>query len=210
MEPKQYTVAWNTGCLGHMIQAIIGIEKYDIELDPSGSDSHYPESSIQKIIGHIHPYDSEKIIKSMQVIKPYFADERLKYFPKYLNYMKSQIPITAKQFARVYHRYEEPKCNKCYNIDMTNFLLDTDKFVQELLGYLALSQLKEKTLHFILKKKQSNIPLYKRYIEVTDLVLNAENIVNLTPLELGVLICHNAGNDFDKTFDLMGKYAEQG
>ena len=73
MEPKQYTVAWNTGCLGHMIQAIIGIEKYDIDLDPSGSDSHYPESSIQQIIGHIHPYDSKKIIDSMQVIKPYFC-----------------------------------------------------------------------------------------------------------------------------------------
>ena len=121
-----------------------------------------------------------------------------------------KIPITAKQFARVYHRYEEPNCEKCFNIDMTELLFDTDKFNKEIATYLGVNRLKEKTLQFILLKKQTNMPLYKRYIEVTDLQLNAENIVNLTPLELGVLICHTAGNDFDETFNLIGKFAEQG
>ena len=208
MEPNRYTVAWNTGCLGHLIMAIIGIEKYDIDLDPSGSDSHYPESSVQQLIGHIHPYDSEKIIDSMHVIKPYFSNKRLKYFPKYLNYIKSQIPTTAKQFARVYHRYEESKCSKCYNIDMTNFLLDPDKFNEDLRGYLASALLKDKTMEFIANKRKSNMPLYERYIEITDRQLKTETIGDLNQLELGVLICHNAGNDFDETFNLIGRFAE--
>ena len=85
MEPKQYTVAWNTGCMGHLIKAIIGIEKYSIDFEHAGSDSHYIGHALHSLpIGHIHPFDPDKITAEANVIRPYFGDERLKYFPKYL------------------------------------------------------------------------------------------------------------------------------
>tara|TARA_B100000900_G_C20528030_1_gene695046 strand:- start:648 stop:1277 length:630 start_codon:yes stop_codon:yes gene_type:complete len=209
MEPKQYTVAWNTGCMGHLIKAIIGIEKYSIDFEHAGSDSHYIGHALHSLpIGHIHPFDPDKITAEANVIRPYFGDERLKYFPKYLNYIKMKTPTTAKQFARVYHRYEEPKCTTCYNIDMTNFLLDPDKFNEDLRRYFASASLKDKTIEFIANKRKSNMPFYDRYLEITDRQLKTETIGDLNQLELGVLICHTAGNDFDETFNLIGKFAE--
>jgi len=203
MEHNPYTVTWNIGNFGHLLQGIIQIEKFNIDIKSTGSSSHDIG-----IVGHvtvIHPYDKNALDKNDKNIKPYFADERLRFFPLYLNYIKNNFTKPAKEFAQTYWNYTEPKCPISFNIDMTNFLIDTDKFIDDIKSFLQKETISTKTLDFIDTKKQSNLPLYHKYIEVTNNIL-PNNVRNLTPLELGITMCHYAKGDYTKILECFKKY----
>ena len=88
---------------------------------------------------------------------------------------------------------------------MTNFLIDTDKFIDDIKSFLQKETISTKTLDFIDTKKQSNLPLYHKYIEVTNNIL-PNNVRNLTPLELGITMCHYAKGDYTKILECFKKY----
>ena len=61
MAVNEYTVSWNIVTFGHLLKAIIGVQKYKIILDPQGMNSHYPESGLHMFIDIIHPHDNKKV-----------------------------------------------------------------------------------------------------------------------------------------------------
>ena len=195
--PNEYTVTWNIGNFGHLIKAIIGIEIYNLSVVSEGADTHDVTSGMHGMVDIIHPYESSKIKKDMKVIKPFFEKKELKFLPIYLNHYKNKsINIDPVEFAQTYWNHEEPKCDISYNIDMTNFFNNTDIFINNLHEFLQLSNLKQKTVDFIMQKKQNNVSLYNRF---NDIINNESK--DLTPLERGVAICYFADGDYNKVLE---------
>ena len=102
MENNKYTVAWNIGTFGHLIKSLIGIQKYKLAIDVKGADSHYPESGLHDLIDIIHPHSDDKVDPTKETIKPYFSNDKLTFFPLYLNHIKNKIQIDTKQFVQTY------------------------------------------------------------------------------------------------------------
>ena len=196
MENKTYTVTWNPGTFGHLLCSIVEIEKYDSEQYNSlGVDSHDVGHILNNVIT-IHPYCVEKIQDKHNTIKPYFKNRDLKFFQWFRNqvlFLNSQrhfIEELKQQWNTV-----EPVCDKSYNIDMTNFLTDTTKFINALTEFFNIDSLKDKTIEFIEKKKKLNLPLYNQYLEnVVDTVFclrkkQHKDIQHLENIELAMVLC---------------------
>ena len=77
---------------------------------------------------------------------------------------------------------------------MTNFLLDTTKFYNDIKEFVGKQELSHKTIKFIEDKKQNNLPLFARYIEVT----KTEDLSELDELEQAIKICYDADGDYNK------------
>ena len=204
MANNQYTVAWNIGNLGHLIKAIIGAQKYNARLSHDGSNSHYPESGLHGFIDIVHPFDESKIDKSKENIRPFFANPSLRFFPLYMNFIKMNIKTNVKDFVETYWNHKEVHSSKCFNIDVTNFFLDTDKFIKDMEKFLQ-EKLTEETKAFITAKKQHNWPLYEKFKAITR--LDADELADKSDLVKALYICINAQDDYKKAKDLLKKYA---
>ena len=203
MANNQYTVAWNIGNLGHLIKAIIGIQKFNAELSHDGADSHYVESGLHQYIDIVHPFDTTKIDESKENIRPFFADPSLKFFPLYLNYVKKDIKTNVDDFVKTYWNYKEELSSNCFNIDVTNFFLDTDKFIRDIETFLD-ETLSHETKTFILAKKQLNWPLYENFKSITRLQI--DDLGNKSNLVRALYICINGHDDYNNVHELLKKY----
>ena len=193
MANNEYTVSWNIGTFGHLLKAIIGVQKYRIILDPQGMDCHYPESSLHSFIDIIHPHDDKKV--SNKTIKPYFSAPELRFFPLYLNYLKwdnLEEQVDINDFVKTYWNHSDGPSEKCFNIDMTNFLTDTGQFIADMEEFLQ-EKLNANTIDLIQSKKEANYILYLRYKQI---VKKGPAGTDLRPLERAVYICANANGDY--------------
>ena len=204
MENKIYTVAWNIGNLGHLIKAIIGVQKYNAQLSHQGTDSHYPESGLHGFIDIVHPFDESKIDQSKENIRPFFSNPSLRFFPLYMNYIKMDIKTNVKDFANIYYNYKEVLSANCFNIDVTNFFLDTDKFIKDMEKFLQ-EKLTDETTAFIRAKKQLNWSLYEDFKAITR--LDASQLGDASDLVKGLYICIHAQDDYARVRKLLKKYA---
>ena len=190
MEHSPYTVTWNIGNFGHLLQGILQIEEFGLDIPSEGTTSH--DIGILGHINIVHPYNKSKLINKS--IKPYFADKNLKFLPLYLNYIKNNFQVKKEQFVKTYWNHTEQKCPVSFNINMTNFLLDTTEFYNDIKEFVGKQELSHKTIKFIEDKKQNNLPLFARYIEVT----KTEDLSELDELEQAIKICYDADGDYNK------------
>ena len=196
MENNKYTVAWNIGSFGHLIKSLIGIQKYKIAIAVEGADSHYPESHLHNLINIIHPHSDDKVDPTKETIKPYFSNDKLTFFPLYLNHIKNKIQINTKEFVQTYWNYKDEISTKCYNIDVANLFVDTDKFIADIEKFLN-EKLNADAVDLIQSKKQSNWPFYLRYNQIVE--ANTDDH-SLTPLELAICICARSNGDYKEVF----------
>ena len=194
MANKKFTVTWEPGTFGHLLQAIIAIQCYGATYDKIESDSH-SQPDWPGTINTVHPYDINLIDDRHRVIKPYFKNANLKFFPKYLNYVKTDQKSTPVELLRLYWNYHDPICPKSFNIDMSNFFTNVSMFKKDIQKFLDTDKLLDDTIYFIDEKRKVNLPHFTDYNEKilhTSSCCKAKtfkDISNLTDYEIGLVLC---------------------
>ena len=196
MDSKSYTVTWEPGAFGHFLQSIIIIHNYKLNIQQVESDSHLlPSYKTKKNpINIIHPYDSKLVAKANNVIKPYFANNNLRFFSKYLNYIKSGKSQTPIELLKLYWNYKDLACEKSFNIDMTNLFTNLSFFLRDIEDYLN-DKLSKNTVEFIELKRNKNLIHFTNFNEK---ILHTsscckskthKDIIGCTDYEIGLILC---------------------
>ena len=194
---KTYTVTWNPGTFGHLLIGAIDIEKFGQK--PSineNSDSHDVGFVANSNINRVHVYDRKLLNPEHKIIKPYFKNQDLKFFPWLLNeikYLKSQKHIVEE--IRQHWDTVEPICDISFNIDMTELFTNVDSFYKNIARFFETTELKQDTKTFIKNKREINLPLYEKYLKnIVDTVSCLKNkqhkdIQHLENIELAMVLC---------------------
>ena len=190
---KPLAVVWYPGCFGSFILGILELQKNNLDYDVNDASSHDIVSTIKKIHGRNPTQEETKTHKS---IFPHFSNKYrflsnifhyVKFFkdlPTEENFKKFDIKDffyvceNKKEFfykSMVTHiwlyKVDIPK--NVYVLDMTELFLNTDKFKLNLENIIQ-EKLLKRTKEFIEKKKELNLPLFKKYV---DLVLKIKESV---------------------------------
>ncbi len=194
MDSKSYTVTWEPGAFGHFLQSIIIIQNYKLDIQQVQSHSHLLPPYKNNLINIVHPYDSKLVAEAHNIIKPYFANNNLRFFPKYLNYIKygqSQKPI---ELLKLYWNYKDLACEKSFNIDMTNLFTNLNLFLKDIEDYLN-EKLSRNTIAFINQKRSTNLVHFTNFNEK---ILHTssccksktyKDIIGCTDYEIGLILC---------------------
>jgi len=214
MENKTYTVTWNPGTFGHLLISVIDIEEFGRNVDSlnNGSISSHSVGS-HKFIKKVHAYDRKLLNPEHKIIKPYFKNQDLKFFPWFLNeikFLKSEKHIIEE--IRRHWETVEPICDISFNIDMTDLFTNLDNLYKNIARYLDKTELKEGTKTFIENKSKANWPLYKQYLEnVVDTVGCLKNkqhkdIQHLENIELAMVLCDFLHLNNKDTMNFCNRY----
>ena len=193
MDSKSYTVTWEPGAFGHFLQSIIIIQNYKLDIQQVESHSHLLPPYKNNLINIVHPYDSKLVAEANNIIKPYFANNNLRFFPKYLNYIKygqSQKPI---ELLKLYWNYKDLACEKSFNIDMTNLFTNLNLFLKDIEDYLN-EKLSRNTIAFINQKRSTNLIHFTNFNEKilhTSSCCQSKTFKEIvgTDYEIGLILC---------------------
>jgi len=196
MIEKPLAVVWYPGCFGSFILGILELQKNNLDYDVNDASSHdtiLNTINIKKIHGRS---PSEEETKTYKNIFPYFPNEYrflsnifhyVKFFkdlPTEENFKKFDIKDffyecenkkeffykTIVTYSWLY-KVDIPK--NVYALDMTELFLSTNKFKSNLENIIQ-ERLLARTIEFIEKKKELNLPFFKKYV---DLVLKIKESV---------------------------------
>jgi len=185
---RPLAVVWYPGCFGRFILTILKLQKDDVDYDVNDASSHdlmFHTIDIKKIHGR-NPTEEET--KTYKNIFPYFPNEYrflsnifhyVKFFkdlPTEENFKKFNIKNffyeceNKKEFfykTIVTHNwlYKVNIPKNVYTLDMTELFLDTNKFKLDLENIIQ-EKLLKRTEEFIEKKKELNLPLFKKYVNL--------------------------------------------
>ena len=194
---KTLAVAWYPGCFGRFILTILKLQKDNVDYDVNDASSHDtagPTINIKKIHGRNPTEEETKIYKN---IFPYFPNS-YRFLSNIFHYVKffKDLP-TDNNFKKfdIKDFFHECKNKKeffyktivthiwlykvnipkdVYALDMTELFLNTNKFKLNLENIIQ-EKLPIRTEEFIEKKKELNLPLFKKYV---DLVLKLKESVS--------------------------------
>lgn len=189
---RPLAVVWQPGCFGHFLIAILELQKNNFKYDVGNASTHdtiintlpFTSINVKKIHGRIPTEEETKIYKS---IFPYFPNayrflpnifhyvKFFKEFPTKENFKKFDIKdffyqcLNKKEFfyktmvTHIWlHKINVPK--NVYALDMTGLFLDTNKFKLNL-EIIIQEKLLGRTEEFIEKKKELNLPFFKKYVD---------------------------------------------
>jgi len=188
IDHKPLAVAWYPGCFGRFILAIIKLQKNNLNYDVNEPSSHDITSTginVKIIHGRTPTEEETKIYKS---IFPYFPN-RYRFLSNTFHYVKfyKDLP-TEKNFKNFdikdffykcenkkeffyktivtyiwLHKVNIPK--NVYALDMTELFLNTNKFKLDLENIIQ-EKLLKRAEEFIERKKELNLPLFKKYVNL--------------------------------------------
>ena len=195
VDDRPLAVTWYPGCFGMFILGILELQKNNLEYDRNEKSSHEILSRIKKIHARNPTLEETKLYKN---IFPYFPNE-YRFLPQTLHYMKffKDLP-SENNLQRFDIKDFFYKCNNkkeffyksmithfwlykvndipknVYALDMTEFFLNIDRFKKNLENIIQ-EKLQKRTEEFIEKKKELNLPVFKKYV---DLVLKIKKSVS--------------------------------
>jgi len=183
---KVENVVWNAGNFGSMLQVILYAQTQESTpiFDSTHSHKELEWSSFKGKISH--PFDKGYTYDNTW-IKPYFADESLRYFPHYLNYIKylqpNKIHMDFGDFVTNYYAWKEPLIES-NNLEMDNFFDDLPKFINDLENIMQ-ERLKNHVIDFIQQKQKANLFLLENF----RIILNENIQINLSDTLFGIKVC---------------------
>ena len=201
---KTLAVAWYPGCFGRFILTTLKLQKDNVDYDVNDASSHdtiLNTINIKKIHGR-NPTEEET--KTYKNIFTYFPNE-YRFLSNIFHYVKffKDLP-TEENFKKFdikdfFYECENKKeffyktivthiwlykvniPKNVYALDMTELFLSTNKFKSNLENIIQ-EKLLRRTEEFIEKKKELNLPFFKKYV---DLVLKIkESVFELKEQEL--------------------------
>ena len=211
MANKNFTVTWNPGAGGHFLRTIIEIEIFDLDYK-STSDPHGHNDGVSKV-NLVHPYDKESLDSTHKIIKPYFNNTNMKYFHCYRNeilWLKSNVHF-LEELKQKWNMID-PICEVSFNIDMINLYDQPHAFYKDIRNFLGIEDLKKSTKEYIDKKRNLNLPLFKRYIQNVVSTVEAlrqkktMNIRHLSNNELAMTLCEYFHMDQNGTNNFCVRY----
>ena len=194
VDHRPLAVTWYPGCFGRFILGILEFQKNNLDYDVNDASSHDILSNIKKIHGR-NPTEEE--IKTYKNIFPYFPN-KYRFLSNIFHYLKffKDLP-TEEDFKKFdikdfFYEFENKKeffyksmvthiwlykvdiPKNVYALDMTELFLNIDKFKSTLENIIQ-EKLLKRTEEFIERKKELNLPLFKKYV---DLVLKIKESVS--------------------------------